>query len=483
MQNVISIPGLELGGTVAVLATGPSMTAAVAESLRAHPCIALTDAHELAPWAAVLYAHDAIWWELHPAAQAFAGVKVSGQPTDRADVCIPAREERIQISETHCVHLRSSGLAAIRLAVAAGAKRILLAGFDPQGGHFHAGHKPPRVAPEPTTYQAWEAGLNALAAELGASGIEVLRVGQDAAARPLPIHLVGMGGLGDSIYHRPLVATALRSGRPVYLTTPWPELFEDLGGPAPLHFVRPETVLRCQARNIARQNATRWSTVPAGVPRASMAYYTETIAARGIPGAMAAAAGFEPDGPMTWRQFKGGKRLGRELPAGKPIALIRPVTVRAEWRNEARAPRAEYIAQATAIARRLGFFTVIVADIDEKHEWAVPPWPEADLEYSKGELVLEEMLALAGRAAVLIGGVGWIVPAAIAARRPALVVLGGMGASNAPEKLVPVGAEHRITFLQPAEYCRCGEKDHDCGTKLIPDFEAKAEAALGRLLP
>jgi hypothetical protein len=279
------------------------------------------------------------------------------------------------------------------------------------------------------------------------------------------------------------VETALRAGRPVYLTTPWPELFADLAGPEPLHFVKPDGVLRCQARNLERQGDTRWSTVPAGVPALRLTYNPSSIRNHGIVGAMEACVGFRASVPMSMPPFKLGARLSRALPRQRPVALIRPVTIRSEWRNEARAPRPEYIAQATAIARRLGFFTVLVADVDGVNEWAIDPWPEADREYARGELCLEEMLALAARADVIIGGVGWIVPAALATKRPALIVQGGMGASNAPDRLVPPGAEHRITFLEPDEYCGCAEKDHDCGAKLISDFEAKAEAALGRLLP
>src|SRR3546814_16271069 len=48
---------------------------------------------------------------------------------------------------------------------------------------------------------------------------------------------------------------------PVYITTPWPELYEDLTG---VHFVRSSTVLRTQQKNIDRQSSRRWSSAPTG---------------------------------------------------------------------------------------------------------------------------------------------------------------------------------------------------------------------------
>src|SRR3546814_15822652 len=69
-----------------------------------------------------------------------------------------------------------------------------------------------------------------------------------------------MKGLGDNIYQRPFVRMLARR-EPVYITTPWPELYEDLTG---VHFGRSSTVLRTQQKNLDRQSSRRWSSAPTG---------------------------------------------------------------------------------------------------------------------------------------------------------------------------------------------------------------------------
>ena len=74
-----SVPLLWPGATVAILASGPSMSAAVASQVYAAgiPAIAVNDTYKLAPWAAMLYAADEAWWQRYPEASLFAGLKVS----------------------------------------------------------------------------------------------------------------------------------------------------------------------------------------------------------------------------------------------------------------------------------------------------------------------------------------------------------------------------------------------------------------------
>ncbi|MGV2896737.1 hypothetical protein ACNPPY_13175, partial [Achromobacter sp. AGC78] len=66
----------------------------------------------------------------------------------------------------------------------------------------------------------------------------------------------GMKGLGDNIYKRAFVK---KLQGPVYLETPWPELYEDLPD---VKFVRSETPLRTQSKNMARQDEARWVKAP-----------------------------------------------------------------------------------------------------------------------------------------------------------------------------------------------------------------------------
>lgn len=157
------------GATVAVLASGPSLTPALAESMRLHKTIAVNEAHRLAPWADVLVGLDGNW----PAAwRAFPGQRLTGVADETLDAdYIGPMWERVTLAPGHTIEIRNSGLAAVRIAAALGAARIVLAGFDHprQPGHFYddevdAGH-----------YTGLAEGLAALTAELAARGIMVER--------------------------------------------------------------------------------------------------------------------------------------------------------------------------------------------------------------------------------------------------------------------------------------------------------------------
>jgi hypothetical protein len=150
----------------------------------------------------------------------------------------------------------------------------------------------------------------------------------------------------------------------------------------------------------------------------------------------------------------------------RPIAVVRPVTVRSEWRNEARNPRPEYV---NALAHELmATHTVVaVADLSPGEEWAVGALPPAHHHFVFGELAVRELLALVRDADIVIGGVGWIVPAGLALKVNTFVVLGGHGGHNAPEKITdPRLDTSRIAFLMPEHFCRCTNMLHVCDKKI-----------------
>ena len=73
---------------------------------------------------------------------------------------------------THTIEARNSGLAAIRIAAAMGAVRIILAGFDPDADGYFDGHPAPSRRRHP-----WLAtGLAAIINELRVRGIVVERL-------------------------------------------------------------------------------------------------------------------------------------------------------------------------------------------------------------------------------------------------------------------------------------------------------------------
>ena len=111
----------------AVLCTGPSMSQAVADSVRHLRVIAVNQAYELAPWAEALAANDMGWWHNNPKAREFEGRKFSANEIREV--------ERVtgngQVRSEHC-----SGVLALEVAKFLGATRVLLLGVDFHGSHY-----------------------------------------------------------------------------------------------------------------------------------------------------------------------------------------------------------------------------------------------------------------------------------------------------------------------------------------------------------
>lgn len=114
----------------AVLATGPSMSQEVADSVRYLRVVAISDAYKLAPWAEAMVSQDIAWWSANPDAMKFAGRKFSRNNIGGV--------ERIK---TDAVSTSSnSGLFALEVAKRLGATIIELHGFDMHGTHYFGPH-------------------------------------------------------------------------------------------------------------------------------------------------------------------------------------------------------------------------------------------------------------------------------------------------------------------------------------------------------
>lgn len=267
------------------------------------------------------------------------------------------------------------------------------------------------------------------------------------------MHIYGMMGLGDNVYQRAFIS-AIKF--PVYIETPWPEIYQGtLAMP-----VLPCTHLRTQMKNIKRQTA--WYT-PVGVDNTVSVRYRF--------------------GNILDEMFKCLQipRVALNLPSygGRPIPqryiLVRPVTIRSEWRltAESRNPDPEYIRLASAELKKAGFTIVSVADLDGDKEWAIDPLPYADITLHKGELSVTELMRYAEHADGIVGGIGWIVPVCQAYRTPAFIVCGGNGGYNCPENISDSRidlAAHNIRYAVPDNFCRCTEKQHLCD-KRISNYE------------
>jgi hypothetical protein len=272
---------------------------------------------------------------------------------------------------------------------------------------------------------------------------------------PRNVLVRGMMGLGDNIYARPFVVAASRQYQ-IWLETPWPELYADLD----IRFVQGARRLRTQRKNMALQPAARWSIPPRMVHEVKVQYWAleqqSIIAALELSWLIALGIKFDavlfglPDmGPAP-------------VKSDRPIAVVRPVTVRSEWKNEARNPKPEYIAEIAA--ELMETHTVVaVADLEAGQEWLVGDLPSAHHYFVRGELNVRELLALVRDADIVVGGVGWIVPAGLALHVNSFVVLGGHGGHNSPNKITDPRLDlSRIGFAYPEKFCKCTNMLHHC---------------------
>ncbi|WP_249339764.1 hypothetical protein [Serratia marcescens] len=278
--------------------------------------------------------------------------------------------------------------------------------------------------------------------------------------RPLLIH--GMQGLGDSIYQRGFV----RHLSGAYLATAWPEVYAGLD----VHLVRSGTRLRTQRKNELATMA-QYETPPANARELRIGYGAASLAQSSIIDVMRRQFG------VTHPRFDLPHFDPLPIRTTKPIAVVRPVTARREWLNAARNPEPGYICQAAQLLRQ-HFYVVSVADLEAGEEWLVGEAPDADLQLHHGELNVTQLLALVDQAAVVVGGVGWVVPAAICYGTPLYVVQGGCGAHNAARVITDHCMNlRRVGWARPDNYCLCGSMTHHCD-KRISDFDRNFEVWL-----
>lgn len=277
------------------------------------------------------------------------------------------------------------------------------------------------------------------------------------------MYLQAMQGLGDTIYSRPFIKAAVARGADIWLKTAWPQLFSDL---PQVKCVSPGNIgLRTQHKNInLAASLGLYKQAPRGVRWEHWHYVSRpnmSISAalnHGLP--IGEGGDWRLDLPAF--QFERRTRM--------PYIVVRPCTVRSEWRADNRNPLPEYIQRA--VEPLIDDYVIVsVADLSPGHEWAVEPVPYADDRFHDGQLSVVELLAMVQNAAAIISPVGWAVPAALAARKPLLCIGGGQGYNNSPQRLVdPRIDTGLIHWALPDNYCQCKTWTHPCN-RVISNFD------------
>jgi hypothetical protein len=196
-----------IGATAVLIGGGPSLTREqvaqvelVREQRRALRVIAVNDAYRLAPFADICYFADSEWWGWHkdrPDFQAFAGQKCSisdsgGNIKDPAVHILRNANGRghsfgLSLDPKQIVTGSNSGYQALNIAVLAGAKTILLLGFDarePTGKTHWFGDHPKRepIAAYAEYRKAFSAGERAILA----AGVKVVNCSPGSAIDSFP---------------------------------------------------------------------------------------------------------------------------------------------------------------------------------------------------------------------------------------------------------------------------------------------------------
>ncbi len=272
-----------------------------------------------------------------------------------------------------------------------------------------------------------------------------------------------MKGLGDNIFQRHVVKALVNSGNRIWISTPWPELYKDLN----ISFVRRETALRTQKKNLDRVSSEVWvDTYPEDCLRISLAYGIRELKNGSIIKAMESKAGFKLS--TTDFSLSGYGGLPESIRSGsKPVAVVRPVTVRSEWRNTARSPLPEYVGYCSYELKKAGYWVVSIADLEDGKEWMIGDDPYCDQKFHHGELGINELIGLIEGASLVVGGVGWIVPACIATKTPLFCILGGQGGHNSPGVITDQRMDlSMIRFATPDRFCMCTSMLHQCNKRI-----------------
>lgn len=185
-----AVPKMWPGLTVVIMASGHSMSKAVADLVEPTyaPCIVVNNTYKLAPWADLLYAADHEWWQANPEALKFEGLKITirGRPFKELQWIDYTGNDGFDDSPAFVRTGCNSGYQALHIAAHAGASRILLCGFNLGGGHWHHAH-PPHLKQTPLDeYQRWIRKFETIVEPLRSRNIQVLNCTPDSALKCFP---------------------------------------------------------------------------------------------------------------------------------------------------------------------------------------------------------------------------------------------------------------------------------------------------------
>lgn len=281
-----------------------------------------------------------------------------------------------------------------------------------------------------------------------------------------------MHGLGDNIYQRPFVKNLVEQGNNVYIRTVLPGIYNDIKG---LRFIKPGATYRTQEKSLLKESQTiKWCSLPESYEVINPLYDGANLKETSIIQSM----------KIKFSKYGNMDDLVWDLPyfgwknnidnKGKPIAIIRPGTVRNEWRVTTRNADPKYINYSAAVLKEYGYYVISIADVDDINEFLVGQPPAADLVLHKGELGIYSTLDLMSISDVVVGGSGFILPATVSMANPHLfVIFGGRMMYDSPYKVFhPSMNMKKISWATPTNPCYCTLSKHDCNKNIL-DFDSQ----------
>lgn len=270
------------------------------------------------------------------------------------------------------------------------------------------------------------------------------------------LYFLGMCGIGDNINQRCFIKALVNKGHEIWLKTPLPEIYAGIPN---LHFVKANTPLRTQRKNEQRTTAI-FENEPPGVTAQRIFYGNGHLLEGGIFDAMEKQFGVAP-AKMDLPHFS---LPDIRVPAGKPMAIIRPTTERNEWHNASRGPLNKYVDEVARLLAVRGFHVISIADNEPGQEWIPDLEPYAHRKLHNGELSITQMLALVERADIVVTGACVTSHAAMAYEKPTILLQGGNGGNNHHSKITDPRCMDlsKTLFIYPDNYCRCQLMKHDC---------------------
>lgn len=191
-------PKLFPGKTIVILGSGPSLCiddmapVILSQSIGSAAVIAINSTFRFAPWADVLHAGDAAWWNANPAAAKFPGLRtglnqVGAEPwPPHVNKLCHRRNEGIETESWLIAGGTNSGHQAINIAAHLGAAKIVLLGYDFGAGedgklHHHGNHPEPLKNPCEASFARWRRLLETTVEPLKALGIDVVNCSRRTA--------------------------------------------------------------------------------------------------------------------------------------------------------------------------------------------------------------------------------------------------------------------------------------------------------------